>query len=781
MGRRRLSSGGLEALGIAVLAVFALLASIPKEVWIAAGVFGIAWLAYHFYAQFKKADAPVAGVAEETTRAPAAPTSFRPATIPEPSAPSPVSSSSFRVPEAPKGYGAGVWIPRGQAVEVSGATLPGGMLYVGTSLKTRYGENDPCLIDPSMPVASHGDFTEHQTDYWPSYSSIKPSARRGYLNWLAEGRSHPEADIGYVFLFFYGLERRAIIDGSQDPLAAKDRPAIAEELRRLLGIYGEKSHSFRRYATALLDWVELARQPSKLYENPIPDFLRSYELPLYVRLALGQASVDGAQVPAHLALAWARLDPNIALRTPATRCREQFDKLFKHKYAEAFGAGMVLPRNRTKLKFVYRPASAGFRSYNEIKLTFGEIPDVTVLTAPPKKLQQVIDAATEELEPYSRHLGRNPGAKGSLEGLVHLPATLWPEGAQKAVEGLKSRMEDGMTVLPFQELLSALGASTAPTKDRVLALARALESMNIAMEPDVLSGAKPPKGEERIVLFAVPPAEPMSRSTPTYQAALLTLQLASSVAAADGEFGIDEMSHLREQVQSWTHLAPNHQRRLRAHLQLLETSPVSLTTLRKKLDPLEAAAKEKIATFMATVAQADGTVTPAEVKMLEKVYKVLCVEPKRLFSDIHAAAAGGAAPSAAAQVKREGFRLDEARIAELQRDTDKVSVLLAGIFEEEEEAQVPAAAPELDEAEESTPSGGLLGLDEAHTAFARLLLSRPEWSREELLDVSADLDLMLDGALEHINEASFDHLDVAFTEGDDPVEVNAEVLEKIES
>jgi hypothetical protein len=40
---------------------------------------------------------------------------------------------------------------------------------------------------------------------------------------------------------------------------------------------------------------------------------------------------------------------------------------------------------------------------------------------------------------------------------------------------------------------------------------------------------------------------------------------------------------------------------------------------------------------------------------------------------------------------------------------------------------------------------------------------------------------MLDGALERINEASFDAHDLPFTEGDDPVDVNAEAVEKIEA
>lgn len=86
---------------------------------------------------------------------------------------------------------------------------------------------------------------------------------------------------------------------------------------------------------------------------------------------------------------------------------------------------------------------------------------------------------------------------------------------------------------------------------------------------------------------------------------------------------------------------------------------------------------------MATVAQSDGGVSPAEVKMLEKVYKALGVDPKRVFSDVHAVAAGTKPTAAAvAKVEGSGFKRGPARIASLQRDTEKVSALLANIFTE---------------------------------------------------------------------------------------------------
>lgn len=611
-----------------------------------------------------------------------------------------------RIPTAPQSYGPGLWISAGTPYVVGSLAIPGGMIYVGTSLKAGSGAVDPCLINPSLSIAKRGDYTTRDMGYWPSYSDISPTARRSYLEWLADGRKDPEADVGYVFLFFYGLERRAILDARSDAAVQEEFPVIAQELRRLLGIYGDRSHSFKRYGSELLNWITASSYPADLYNHPLPDLAKGLELPVYVRLALGRAAVDGAPVPAHLALGWAKLDPSTYLRTAAERCPWEFDQLFAQKYAQQYGAGLVLPRNRTKLRLVYQAASAGFRGM-DIKLSFGDTPDVTALTAPIQKVRALVEETTIALDSYSRFVGKNPNARSALEGLLHLPATLWPQGAQDALSELKQRMGDGMLAMSFQELLSKLDAQSKLTKDKTLALARALESLNIGIEPDVLAGAKLPKPDEKVVLFAVPPGEAVSRATPTYQAAALTLQLASAVATADGDFSAREMSHLRQQVLSWTHLTPNHIRRLLAHLRLLMVAPASLPALKKKLEPLDAQAKEVLATFMATVAQSDGEIAPAEVKMLESTYKALGVDPKKVFSDVHAVAAKAPSPTASsglaqpappsglatASSQPAGFKLDAARIAELQRESQEVSALLANIFVDEEAAAQPASEP----------------------------------------------------------------------------------------
>lgn len=683
------------------------------------------------------------------------------------------------IPKAPDDFGDGRWVPPGESIDVAGVNLPGGMLYVGRRLKALNGGTEPCLISGQHIVARVGNYRARHMGYWPSYAEASPEERRAYLNWLSEGRSNPDCDIGYVFLFFYGLERRVIVDSRDDPAARNDWPAIIVELRRLLAIYGEKSGSFNRYAGELLSWIELNGKSSQLYKLPVPDFPRTYELPPYVRLALGQAAVDRAPLPPQLALAWLRLSPECYLRTAATRCPNEFERLFAQRYYEALGPGLVLPKNRTKLKFVYQAASAGLRGTN-ITMAFGDVPDVKALTAPITGLMEIANQCTDELGSYSRLVGKDPGAAGTLEGLLLLPVTLWPAATQTKLRALTAQMHEGRLSLPLKELLAVLGgANQVVNRDRVRGFARALESVEIGMEPHVLGGAKAPGEQDTVVLFAQPLMDSDVGSRAEYQTAALTLQLASAVAQADGVFHDREVAHLRAAIEGWSHLTIAERRRLHAHLQWLTVSPMNLAALKKKLEPLPTAARETLAAFMATLAQADGVVSPDEVKFLEKVYKALGVEPKRVFSDIHTAGSGGA-PVPTVQAEKQRFRLDAERIATLQEDTVRVSALLSKIFAEEADS-TPAPAAPAPEPELEDEANASLGLDQDHAALLRLLLSRPEWTRAELEDAAADLDLMLDGAMEQINEAAFEAFDEPLFEGEDPISVNTKLLEKIEA
>jgi hypothetical protein len=122
------------------------------------------------------------------------------------------------------------------------------------------------------------------------------------------------------------------------------------------------------------------------------------------------------------------------------------------------------------------------------------------------------------------------------------------------------------------------------------------------------------------------------------------------------------------------------------------------------------------------------------------------------------------------------FTLDPERIAALKHETARVSAILAGVFVEEAHVALAATAAPTAPVPEQPP---LIGLDSAHSNFLRLLVTRVAWTRAELEEAATKLDLMLDGAMEQVNEAALDNWDEPITDGDDPVEINQELAQRL--
>ncbi|WAG76521.1 TerB N-terminal domain-containing protein [Metapseudomonas furukawaii] len=824
MARKRRSSGKSGTSGVLILGaiLLGLLASVPKEVWILLG--GAAIVGLGVWLAAKAANKTSVQLPSPTKRQPAL-KAIRPSStdtapqgaltfslaevVPQETASTSrvqkvstatkldsselftvtlevVERPSHRIPSAPADLtGAKVrWLSVGEPIEVAGEKIPGGLIYVGEDRNSRYGPSEPSLINPNLKVARGiVDIAERLTSYWPSYDSISPEARRAYLQWLSSARKAPHANIGYVFLFFYGLERRVFVDAKRDRAAAAEIPTIIAEVERLLSIYDE-NHSFKTYASRFVDFLRQGKVATRRYlEAPPAPLPYGYEMAMELRIGLGQLAVDKQPLPADWALAWVLSDHNIGKRTPVTRCEEAFAQLFRMRYEERHGTGMVLPQNKTRLRLQYNTASAGLPP-QELDGLSG-IPDVTATSAARKKLQQLVDECTLQLEPYSRYLGRNPDAPDALEGLLQLPVSLWPASARAALDELKQRIGDGMVVMSFGELAGRLQSAGTLSRDKVLTLARALESMHIGIEPDVLAGSRTPKAEDGVALFATQAEDGDLRASPAYGAASVTLDLACAVAAADGDTSPKEIMLLSRHVDSWNHLSGAHRKRLKAHLRLQLNQPPTLQSLKKKLDPLAEPAKRAVAAFLAHLAQADGEVSPAEVKLLERVYKTLQLDPQSLYSDLHVAASGSPAgslpvtPSVPASTPSKpagGFALDHERIAQLQRESEQVSALLAQVFVDEQPAEPEETAVEEVAVEDTS---AICGLDADHSAFLRVLVSRTEWAREELEAVAGDMELMLDGALEQINDMAFEQFDMPVTEGEDPFEINPEIMEKL--
>src|SRR4030042_3593770 len=134
--------------------------------------------------------------------------------------------------------------------------------------------DDPSTIFLKLPIKkpTRPDRIE-PPGYYPSYAGLGPEQRWIYLNWLQDVTK--EVNIGYVFVYYYGLERH-LLTGKFD--------RAFDEILKLRRYHRNKS--FLAYSeSSLVNSSLLMKRPDKLTEllnnNGISDFSNSLFLLAY--------------------------------------------------------------------------------------------------------------------------------------------------------------------------------------------------------------------------------------------------------------------------------------------------------------------------------------------------------------------------------------------------------------------------------------------------------------------------------------------------------------------
>ncbi|RAH95938.1 hypothetical protein DLJ53_33610 [Acuticoccus sediminis] len=682
------------------------------------------------------------------------------------------------------------WIGFGEFVSIHGYSIPG-MVYVGSILRAQYyGGTKNCLIDPGLPIsAGSSDKAGNSMPYWPSYSEIEPAARRTYLEWHAQRRRDPDIGIGYVFLYFYGLERRLLVDK-----ALVEGPVITAEVERLLGIYGTNG-SFHGYAHRFLAAANIAMGRTGSVPELSPDMRGGYEMSYPVRLHLGRQLAEKRPLAAEDALLWILSLPDTRLRTPATRCFEEFRELWQVRFAERHPKGLKVNPPKTKLKFEYRAASNTFSV--ELPVEGGTVPDIAAVSAPIEGLRDLVNACSDELDAYSRFLGRRPDAKASAEAIALLPKEILGSDAAAAAARIRSELEEifgGQSIvsLPIERLiellqipLSSSGKITAAAAGQI---GQCLDKLDMGFEPDRRYGPVTLTPNGQTVLFKAPHGGPVDAERPQYNAARTMVDVSVLAAAADGDIHEAEFRSVRDEIWSFDGLAEAERIRLSAHAILLLKDAPRQQAVMKRLAGLPKEEARRVTEAALSAVLADGHVDPSEIRFLEKLHKALGLPEADVYASLHRGqvvvdepvsvipeerSSGEAIPPA--PVPEMGIALDHARLARLRKETSEVSSLLADIFVEDEDlvptvAQAPAV------------EGGkrlFAGLDVEHGELLASLIAVGRLERERFEEMTQRLRLLPDGAIETINEWGFETFDEPVLEEDGDVVVVEHLLPEL--
>ena len=672
------------------------------------------------------------------------------------------------------------WVEPESTATVAGRKL-GGMIYLGS--EDRWKREGGVAIDPSLPVAENGtDFSGDGMPYWPSYRDINPQARATYLDWLAGGRSDKRIGPGYVFLYFYGLERRFFVDAPAD----EERRLLVAETRRLLDIYGE-NHSVQRYLRTFLDAAQIVLVPLGEAE---PGFEKSgYELPLGLRVAIGRMAKERSPMSADWLLGWYIAHPETWLRTPATRAFPEFRALFKLLFDKRFPEGLKIRTPRRRLHARYVSASGTFEV--DLDRFLGDVPDISGTSKPLAIAKEFVEEATDALGKYSRFLGRNPEGRNSIEAHALLPECLWPLFPCAEMEDLR-RWAEGIIesggFSPVEQVIERLEGMRPEKigKRQLTGAADALARLSIGMAPDPRFALRSPKLGEPVVLFRLPVGiTALEEVSEKYRSILVAIAMGSFIAHADGTIAENERRALEDRIDA-AELPEPERARLLANLQWMLAIPPDLSLFRRRLKDAPESTRHELGQVALAMASADGVIDPGEIKAIERLYKAIGLTTDGVYSDLHALAArsepvtvreaGGQARDFAIPPppERDGkVVLDPERVASLMADTERVSSVLGDIFRDNE----------IEEDPEETQNGmesAFLGLDARHAAFLSELLMRPHWDETEFSALAGQFRLMQAGALETLNEWAFDRFGDALIEEYEGFELNPDVVAALE-
>ena len=139
------------------------------------------------------------------------------------------------------------WHGKGEKVAAGPFVLCDPLVYLSHG---RPRDTEASCIDLTLPVERPTVEPRGSLGYYPQYAAISPGQRANYIRWLASGRTASLDDIGYAFLYFYGLERRLLVE-------QEDLSPIVKEVVRLLETY-TFSGSFDGYLSRFLSYT-LAR------------------------------------------------------------------------------------------------------------------------------------------------------------------------------------------------------------------------------------------------------------------------------------------------------------------------------------------------------------------------------------------------------------------------------------------------------------------------------------------------------------------------------------------
>ncbi len=669
---------------------------------------------------------------------------------------------------------------------------------------------DPSEIDISLSVKE--SYSSEPLPYWPFYAKLTSSQRFTYLKWLSAGCNLLPPEDGYLFIYYYGLERRALVDDT-------DHAIIFAEVQRLREVYQEcgsqrKRNSFMNYSSAFL-WFLAAHRPKEIKQKDVQrlaQLTRSWNEEK-LAAALAWCSASKTPLPAWLAFVVAGESPQSQRSVVTKRAGEEFRTLFEKRYKTQHNKGIKLKSSKQILRIAYNPAS------EVIGEKSAEVDNPISIKSQFKSLSEIWNSCITDLRKLSTTRKSQQNQEMNVQVWDALPIELKDATEHPSNDALCALVSDsvdaeGHVFIEAGQIAKTLGFEhrLRYTTKQSKSLAVSMEYIGFAIEPDARLTGKGYQAASLVVVF--PQAYEGDPNYQRYGAAACMMRLGISVAEADGSVDAIELKHICNHIEEAFDLNDHERRRLEALKTLLARTGSDITGLGKRLQSVvQPLGRQSIARLLMAVAASDGIVTEDEQIALKKCFRALGLTANTLDTLLHdlspkqhdelvtvaknqVSAAGETIPQPLSTPLHQidhTVRLDKEAISRIMHETREVSSILAAAMDiPSEESPLHSAS-----VEDSVPTksvGAVIvgspgeittnspfnrtGVLVQYTAFLSELVTREQWPHNEANELARRHGHMLGGALESINQWSYEvHDDQLIYEDENGLEVQLDLLE----
>ena len=590
------------------------------------------------------------------------------------------------------------WVGNGQSISVQGFTIQSPLTYWSNN---NYPESS--CIAPALKAEKPGSKDLPPLPYWPQYSGLTPVQRGKYLSWLSRGRNDDLDEIGYAFIFFYGLERRAILD-------KQDCDIILLEVQRLLSRY-PGSGSFNSYLNQFTAYVVGSRLGG-MTDSAIRTLFPAFD------------NLDDSSIKVVLSWHWSNNLPiqwdlcyslaKNSVGSPRTNIIRKAPGLLKllfcKKFSDQFPDGIPFTSEYDQFQLNYRPASPSMLQYAGYPGRQGLIKPLVLpgphLDSPPyQALMKIWADSIEEIKPACTKLVK-AGGKITRDVYSILPETLKekiPHPDLVLWQNFISshQQEDGLIIVQVSDIARLAGIEQRDTLTSMQSktITSMVGDFHWIIVPNQTITGSSYKWNDPVVI--IPFDEQGLKVSENFQSAALVFQIAYGIAASDENVSEIEENYLNNFISDQFSLNAFENRCIRGLLKILKNQPPSLSKIGKRLSKhMVPQQKIALAEFLGEIVLLDDKFVKSEQKALRTVFKALEMD-LALSDELIKKFLVGHIPDEPVTVQKPGkarkgetipppvikpeFTIDKEKLKRTLEDTQAVQKILASVFELEQD------------------------------------------------------------------------------------------------